>query len=112
MIRKVSILTALVALLVLGWSTLAVAQETKYYDPVCTMAVRSDTPHYADFEGKTYYFCTEACKTKFSSEPAKYACYCLSDSNCLHCTGKVAYCDCEKARHTHEHCHGRHHGGR
>ncbi len=110
MLKKISLIT-IMALLVLGWITLANAEETKYYyDPVCYMTVKADTPHFMDFEGKTYYFCSQVCKTQFTGDPAKFACYCLSGSDCMHCTGKTAYCSCEKSRHGHEHCHGKHRG--
>ncbi len=41
--------------------------------PVCGMPVEitSDTPR-SDFDGETYYFCSEACKQSFDREPAKY----------------------------------------
>jgi len=47
--------------------------EEKHVDPVCKMEV---TPENAacsyDFQGKTYYFCDEACRDEFSSDPAKF----------------------------------------
>ncbi|HIE23865.1 MAG TPA: YHS domain-containing protein [Candidatus Korarchaeota archaeon] len=44
--------------------------------PVCGMKVSSDGPWKQDFEGKTYYFCSEHCKIEFSKNPKKYASRC------------------------------------
>lgn len=42
-------------------------------DPVCGMTVEAAKAAGAStWEGKTYYFCAAACKTKFDAEPAKY----------------------------------------
>ncbi len=43
-------------------------------DPVCRMRVdRFATPHRAEFEGHTYYFCTDGCQAEFESRPDHYA---------------------------------------
>ena len=42
-------------------------------DPVCGMEVDQSTEHKADYDGKTYYFCSAGCKEKFESNPQKYA---------------------------------------
>jgi Cu+-exporting ATPase len=43
-------------------------------DPVCGMSVdENSAPAKADSQGKTYYFCSTDCKTKFQQEPQKYA---------------------------------------
>lgn len=42
-------------------------------DPVCGMDVDPATAkHQADHAGKTYYFCSADCRTKFVAEPSKY----------------------------------------
>ncbi len=42
-------------------------------DPVCGMEVNEDkAAATADFKGKTYYFCSAACKEKFEVSPEKY----------------------------------------
>lgn len=110
MFGKASLLT-LVAALMLGWSSVVAAQGAKLYDPVCGMEAGKDTPHVAEFEGRKYSFCSEKCRAEFLKESAKYACFCLDGSDCLHCTGKSANCPCEKKKHGHEHCHGKHKGG-
>ncbi len=45
-----------------------------YKDPVCGMEVSHNTaPATAEFEGKIYYFCADACRDAFEAEPDKYA---------------------------------------
>ena len=42
-------------------------------DPVCGMSVDPGTAkHMAEYEGKTYYFCSAGCATKFKADPGKY----------------------------------------
>ncbi len=41
-------------------------------DPVCEMVVDPKTARSAEVRGKTYYFCSEGCRTKFAAEPGKY----------------------------------------
>jgi P-type Cu+ transporter len=36
------------------------------------MTVSTDSGHHADHEGRTYYFCSAKCQTKFLAEPARY----------------------------------------
>jgi uncharacterized protein len=43
-------------------------------DPVCRMRVdRFATPHHTEFDGHTYYFCSEGCQAEFESQPEHYA---------------------------------------
>ena len=43
-------------------------------DVVCGMEIDPDTAAgKSDYQGTTYYFCTQACKTTFDKDPAKYA---------------------------------------
>lgn len=43
-------------------------------DPVCGMNVDEKTAKYkSEHLGKTYYFCSQMCKTTFDKNPAKYA---------------------------------------
>lgn len=60
-------------------------------DPVCGMSVDEATAPKTDFEGKTYYFCCNACMKTFSQDPAKY----LNQES--------------HGNHSHEHGHGHHH---
>ena len=42
-------------------------------DPVCNMSIDEKTAGTkADYQGKTYYFCSTDCKTKFQQQPEKY----------------------------------------
>ncbi len=42
-------------------------------DPVCGMTVDPHkTPHRHQYAGRTYYFCSGGCKTKFAADPQKY----------------------------------------
>lgn len=43
-------------------------------DPVCKMQVDETTSAIdAEYNGKTYYFCSEECKEVFQTGPAPYA---------------------------------------
>ena len=43
-------------------------------DPVCGMAVESDSAAaISQYQGRTYYFCSATCKRKFDAEPSRYA---------------------------------------
>ena len=49
------------------------AQAHEVKDPVCRMAVDSDTtPHSHKTGGKSYFFCSAQCETSFTKNPAKY----------------------------------------
>ena len=42
-------------------------------DPVCGMMIEDTTANAkSTYQGKTYYFCSEDCKTSFEANPAKY----------------------------------------
>jgi len=42
-------------------------------DPVCGMTVDPHTAkHRHDYKGRTYYFCSAGCRTKFAADPEKY----------------------------------------
>jgi YHS domain-containing protein len=43
-------------------------------DPICGMAVDEKAAKYkSDYKGKTYYFCSQYCKTTFDKDPSKFA---------------------------------------
>ncbi len=43
-------------------------------DPVCGMDVLPESAEgKAEYQGKTYYFCSDQCMREFQREPAKYA---------------------------------------
>jgi len=41
-------------------------------DPACGMEVDEDEAEKLDYEGKTYYFCCNGCKSIFEKDPPKY----------------------------------------
>ena len=46
---------------------------TTVRDPVCSCKVDTAGAEFkTEFEGKTYYFCTEACKRKFDMSPGQW----------------------------------------
>lgn len=43
-------------------------------DPVCGMTIDSnDAAGQSQYQGKTFYFCSSACKQKFDADPKQYA---------------------------------------
>lgn len=46
--------------------------KSKVKDPVCGMEVKKEKDIKAEYEGKTYYFCSQHCKDRFLKEPEKY----------------------------------------
>lgn len=43
-------------------------------DPVCGMEIDEDSAAAtADYEGTTYYFCSQGCRRRFEEDPARYA---------------------------------------
>ncbi|CAN5465768.1 YHS domain-containing protein [soil metagenome] len=44
----------------------------QHKDPVCGMQVEElSAVGQSEYEGKTYYFCSSGCKTKFDADPAE-----------------------------------------
>jgi Cu+-exporting ATPase len=48
------------------------SNPTALKDPVCGMTVKPESPHRAELEGTTYFFCCAGCRTKFVADPHKY----------------------------------------
>jgi YHS domain-containing protein len=46
--------------------------QEKVKDLVCGMHIDKERAIKTEYEGKTYYFCAQHCKDKFSKEPGKY----------------------------------------
>ncbi len=45
----------------------------KAHDEVCGMTIEAESAAAtAEFQGKTYYFCTERCREKFEEHPGWY----------------------------------------
>jgi YHS domain-containing protein len=41
-------------------------------DVVCDMQVGEDIPFKVEYEGKTYYFCSQGCAEEFEENPEAY----------------------------------------
>lgn len=41
-------------------------------DPVCGMSVEPSSALTAEFEGRTYHFCSEGCREAFLEDPHRY----------------------------------------
>src|SRR4030067_3583833 len=41
-------------------------------DPICGMTVKEETGLKFDYQGQTYYFCSEFCKNLFEKDPERY----------------------------------------
>jgi YHS domain-containing protein len=55
------------------WLNSLVFSYSMATDPVCGMAVDEKTTKYTShYNGKNIYFCREACKNSFDSDPSKY----------------------------------------
>ena len=67
-------LVAIVGVLALLRGRAKAPPEAKFINPVCGMAVSIANPlHIEVFEGVSYYFCCDGCRTTFQQDPAKYA---------------------------------------
>ena len=44
----------------------------QYVDPVCGMTVAARPDKLINYQGTTYYFCSDRCKAKFSANPAQF----------------------------------------
>jgi YHS domain-containing protein len=43
-------------------------------DPVCGMNVdEASAPARSEYQGRTYYFCSESCKDEFDKDPQSFA---------------------------------------
>lgn len=71
-----------VAFLVWNWitgrrgrrATGRLEEAMKVTDPVCGMEfIQEKAAARAEYKGRTYYFCTEACHRQFERRPEKYA---------------------------------------
>ena len=41
-------------------------------DPVCGMTVTEESKYHEEFKGKTYFFCSDKCQSKFHTDPVQY----------------------------------------
>ena len=51
---------------------MAVADGSETVDPVCGMTVDPAAAASADYAGRTYWFCSDGCRTSFLAEPARH----------------------------------------
>ena len=49
-----------------------VRRRMSHIDPICGMTVADDSPRRFAFDGETYYFCSDHCLRKFSTDPARH----------------------------------------
>jgi len=49
-----------------------VMEDVALVDPVCAMEVTVESEWTAEYEGATFYFCSEGCRDMFIEEPGKY----------------------------------------
>ncbi len=50
----------------------AYRKSTSMRDPVCGMFIQSDVPISVVHDGKTYFFCSEVCRSRFLEQPSRY----------------------------------------
>jgi len=55
-----------------GNSARATTTDGKVADPVCGMEVDPRNSPREDYQGKTFYFCSEGCENEFKMSPAAY----------------------------------------
>lgn len=41
-------------------------------DPVCRMAITTESPYIVEHRGTTYFFCSQACEGSFRADPERY----------------------------------------
>jgi len=49
-----------------------VIEEAALVDPVCGMTVTKESEWTAEYEGATFYFCSEGCRDKFIEGPGEF----------------------------------------
>ena len=49
-----------------------VEEATELVDPVCGATVAAEAEFTTEYEGVTYYFCSEDCMQQFAADPAQY----------------------------------------
>jgi YHS domain-containing protein len=70
--RLLAIFAAIILIGLSGASGQTAGDTAK--DPVCGMSVKiAGAVHTAEYLGKSYYFCSDDCKTAFLKDPAKFA---------------------------------------
>ncbi len=77
----------------------AEAAGEKVFDPSCGMKIDKDSAVTCEYQGETYYFCSEVCKANFKKAPEELACVCATEGTpgcgCAHCGETAAKCGCK-----------------
>ncbi|BAF71747.1 heavy metal translocating P-type ATPase [Sulfurovum sp. NBC37-1] len=76
--------------------------KTNIKDPICGMDVTSDSEFHINYEGTTYYFCSESCQHKFDADPQNYI-HTEEDAECATCRPLFTE---EHPHEHHQHDHG------
>ncbi len=84
----------------------AAVEVKKVFDPSCQMEIDKDSAIAYEYEGETYYFCSEECKANFTKAPEELACVCktagMPGCECAHCQETAARCGCKSESGGHE----------
>ncbi|MHC4196456.1 MAG: YHS domain-containing protein [Planctomycetota bacterium] len=79
--------------------SVAEAAGEKVFDPACGMKIDKDSAVTCEYQGETYYFCSEVCKENFKKAPEELACVCATEGmpgcKCAHCGETAAKCGCK-----------------
>jgi YHS domain-containing protein len=70
--KRTGLIIATIALLAMGLTWIVMAEPEVRIDPVCQMTVNDAQAITYQYNGQTYYFCSEHCKQLFSANPAQY----------------------------------------
>lgn len=62
-------------------------------DPVCGMEIEALASNMLEHDGRVYFFCSDACKSKFKADPEKYISQVPAETGTMH----------QHAQHTHKH---------
>ena len=84
----------------------AAVEVKKVFDPSCQMQIDKDSAVTYEYQGETYYFCSEECKANFTKAPEELACVCktagMPGCECAHCQETAARCGCKLESGGHE----------
>jgi len=70
--KRTRLIIAAVVLVALGMILIVMANPESKIDPVCQMSISEAQVTTAQYNGQTYYFCSDQCKQLFLANPAQY----------------------------------------
>jgi len=70
--KRTRLIMVTIALAALGLTWILMAEPEARIDPVCQMTVNEAQAATFQYDGQTYYFCSDQCKQLFSANPAQY----------------------------------------